>query len=171
MSTWFIFKKEIAQLILVAHAAHGVSVKFFQLSMCSFVHIVLFHTQCVILHKHCVILHTLCTCVTRIYALLSVKFSGLKMCECKKWQIPGMGNCILSWQKWVLIKFQKCYYLTEWQWVIVSFWRWSWHFYSRVSIFPTSQYVAVHLFSNILCLKGNFGAQYASKETFSNMYA
>ena len=53
-----------AQLILVAHAAHGVSVKifnweeFFLLNMCNFVHIVLFHTQCVILHTHCVILHT-----------------------------------------------------------------------------------------------------------------
>ena len=54
-----IMKHPIAQLILVAHAAHGVSVKFFNwedfflLNMCNFVHIVLFHTQCVILHTLC----------------------------------------------------------------------------------------------------------------------
>ena len=58
---------QFTQLILVAHVGHGVSVNFlterifFLLNMCNFVHIVLFHTQCVIFtHTHCVILHTLC---------------------------------------------------------------------------------------------------------------
>ena len=56
----------MTQLILVAHAAHGVSEKFFnweeffQLNMCNFVHNVLFHTQCVILHTHRVTLDSLC---------------------------------------------------------------------------------------------------------------
>ena len=48
------------QLILVAHAGHGVSVNFsterklFLLNICNFVHLASFHTQYVILHKHTV---------------------------------------------------------------------------------------------------------------------
>ena len=47
--------------------------------MCSFTHSVLFYTMCVILHT--VVDYSI---LSQIYALLSVKFSGLKICECKK---------------------------------------------------------------------------------------
>ena len=59
-----------AQLILVAHAAHGVSVRFFngeEFFPIEYVHIVLFHTQCVILHTHYIILHTLCNFTHTLY--------------------------------------------------------------------------------------------------------
>ena len=71
-------------------------------------HSVLFHTQCVFLQKVCNFTHcdgNLCYFVARqfvsqiyavlsrgnfCYALFSVKFSGLIICECKKMTISGM---------------------------------------------------------------------------------
>ena len=67
--------------------------------MCNFVYKSVYKiTQCVVLHTDCSFTHTVCNftqnidsgCfvarqfLSQIYALLSVKFSGLKMCWCKK---------------------------------------------------------------------------------------
>ena len=56
-------------------------------TVCNFAQSLWFYIQCVS-YTQCVMLHTFCdfskTVLSPIYALLSVKISGLKICKCKK---------------------------------------------------------------------------------------